>query len=174
MTERESRADCVVLGVDTSLRSTGWAVVEARGHACSLRDAGTIRIPSGRPVSAALKRIGEEMDRIVGEHGLTAAAIEGVYYCRNVRTALTLGLARGVVIAACARAGVPIYEYAPRRVKQSATGNGAATKDQVGAMVRRVLALDASPREDEADAMALALAHWHGRTGIRELQPDAL
>lgn len=174
MTGGAASADGVIMGVDTSLRSTGWAIVETRGHSCSLRGSGTIKISSRSPVSEALRRIDETVTEVLAGYGPGAAAIEGGYMFRNARTALILGQVRGVVIAACARGGVPVYEYAPRRVKQSATGSGGATKDQVNAMVRRVLGLDESPREDEADAMAIAMAHWHGRTSVRALQPNAL
>ncbi|MGQ9660780.1 MAG: crossover junction endodeoxyribonuclease RuvC, partial [Kiritimatiellia bacterium] len=91
------------------------------------------------------------------------AAIEGGFYCKNVRTALLLGEARGVAIAACAAHGLPVYEYAPRRVKQAIVGFGAADKVQVRRMVARLLALSREPHEDEGDALALAICHLHDR-----------
>lgn len=90
-----------------------------------------------------------------------AVALEGGFFCKNVKTAVILGEARGVVIAACAGAGVPVYEYSPRRVKQAVVGFGNAGKEQVQKMVMAILRLDEKPHEDAADALAIALCHLH-------------
>lgn len=103
-----------------------------------------------------------------------AAAIEGVFFCKNIKTVLMLGEARGVVIAACAVRGIPVYEYAPRRVKQAVVGIGSAEKAQVAKMVMTLLALREEPQEDAADALAVAICHLHNRSGCAELMPEAI
>ena len=102
------------------------------------------------------------------------AAIEGILYSRNVKTAVALGHARGVVIAACAAAGVPVYEYAPRRVKQALVGHGGADKVQVRKMVMTLLNLADEPGEDAGDALAMAICHLHNRTRHEMLAPEAI
>jgi len=104
----------------------------------------------------------------------SAAAIEGVFYCKNVKTALILGEARGAAIAACAAKGLPIYEYAPRRVKQAVVGFGSASKEQVRKMVMTILALETEPQEDAGDALAIAICHLHNRTAHAALMPKGI
>ena len=158
-----------VLGVDTSLRSSGVGVVESKGSALSLVECGTIHIPATRPHSECLHRIDESLRALISRTRPDAVAIEGIFYCKNVRTAVILGQARGVVIAACAGAGVPVFEYEPRRMKQALVGYGAAQKEQVGRMVMRLLGLAEMPQEDAADALGLAICHIHSRSSIAAL-----
>lgn len=163
-----------VLGIDTSLRSTGLGVVEATGNSLRLVHQQTVAIPSGRPLSECLCRLHEQVGAVLAEHHPDAAAVEGVFFCKNVKTAVILGEARGVVIARCAVAGVPVHEYPPRRVKQALVGHGDAGKDQVARMVMRLLGLSDHPQEDAADALAIAICHLNSRSGIAELQSPAL
>lgn len=163
-----------VLGLDTSLRSTGYGVVESAGHALKLVEQGTIRIPQGRPLSDCLATLDRQLHAILQRARPDAASIEGIFFCKNVKTAVILGEARGVVIARCADAGVPVFEYPPRRVKQAIVGHGAAGKQQVGRMVVRLLALEAEPQEDAADALAIAICHAHSRTGLDALRNKPL
>ncbi len=148
-----------VVGVDTSLRSTGVGVVEARGSAWSVVEYGCIRNPAPRSLSASLCFLLEQMEGLLERTRPDVAAIEGAFFCRNARTAMVLGQARGVVVAACARRGIPVYEYAPRLVKQALTGFGGAGKGQVGQMIRTMLGLREAPPEDAADALAIAVTH---------------
>ena len=130
-----------ILGVDTSLRSTGFGVVEARGSSFSALDYGVLKSPARDSKSGCLKRLNEGISEVVERWKPEAAAIEGVFFCKNVKTSVVLGEARGVVIAVCAVAGLAIYEYAPRRVKQAVVGFGSAGKEQVRKMVMSLLAL---------------------------------
>lgn len=150
-----------VLGVDTSLRSTGFGVVDALGNSFSGVVWGLIRNPASRPHTACLAHLFKELQRIVEETRPTAVAVEGVFFSKNVRTAVILGQARGVVLAACALANLPVYEYSPRSVKQAVVGNGNAHKDQVGRMVGRLLSVTETLADDAADALALAICHLH-------------
>ncbi len=130
---------------------------------------GLIKNPSARPHTACLAHLFEELVGVIRRDKPMAAAVEGIFFSKNVRTAVTLGQARGVVLAACAMEGVPVYEYSPRSVKQSVVGNGNAHKTQISRMVRVLLGLAETPEEDAADALAMALCHLHhhGRPGTR-------
>ncbi|MCX7591319.1 MAG: crossover junction endodeoxyribonuclease RuvC [Kiritimatiellae bacterium] len=153
-----------VLGIDPSLRSTGVGVVESVGNTLRAVEFGRLSAARDEPVSTCLQRIQDGIAEVIVRTAPVAAAIEGVFYCKNARTALLLGEARGVAIVACASRGLPVYEYAPRRVKQAIVGFGAADKEQVRRMVARLLALTREPQEDEGDALALAICHLHDRT----------
>jgi len=156
-----ARTSLRILGVDTSLRSTGVAVLTSNGVEHRALVYGTIRNPPTRPVPESLAHLYAEVSKIIASEKPEVVAIEGIFYCRNVKTAITLGQARGVVIAACAASGLSIHEYSPRSVKKGITGFGAAAKDQMGLMVQRLLALKEVPAEDAADALAIAMCHAH-------------
>ncbi len=162
-----SAAPLRILGIDASLRSTGLAVVEAEGSRMKAVWHGRVRNPPARPLSACLLAVEEAAAEQIAAHRPRAAAIEGVFFSKNMRTTLILGHVRGVLIAQCARAGVPVYEYEPRRVKQAVAGVGSAVKEQMQRMVATLLGLGTLPQEDEADALALAICHLHNRTRMR-------
>lgn len=163
-----------VLGVDTSLRSSGVAVIEGRGNSMMAVEHGFIRNPAGASLVESLHRIDDEIDHLIRSSQPHAMAVEGIFYCKNVKTAVNLGQARGVVLAAGARAGVPVYEYAPRKVKQAVVGYGAAGKDQVRRMVMTLLNLSEEPQEDAGDALAIAICHMHHHTAHAVLAPKPL
>ncbi len=170
----DTKAACRVLGVDTSLRSTGIGVVEAEGSRLRVLDFGQIVNAAKLPLSRCLDALQSGVEDVIGKYAPQAVAIEGVFFCRNVRTAITLGEARGVVIAAAARAGIPVFEYAPRRVKQAVTANGAAEKDQVRRMVMALLNMTIKPKEDASDALAIALCHMNSFGGISATRPEPI
>jgi crossover junction endodeoxyribonuclease RuvC len=148
------------LGVDPGTRLAGYAVlVVRRGGAVECRDLGVVVLPAEWPLPRRLARLSLEMSRLVQRYGPEGVAVEQAIYAQNIRTALVLGQARGVVVGAAALAGAEVFEYSPREVKRAVTGNGAASKQQVQGMVRRLLALGRAPGADEADAAALALCH---------------
>ena len=163
-----------ILGLDISLRSTGVGVVERRAGQLVAVEFGLIRNAAALPHSACLANIQAQLAALLARAQPGAAALEGGFFFKNARTAMILGEARGVALAACATAGVPVYEYAPRLVKQSLTGYGAATKTQVARMIMTLLGLRALPPEDAADALALAVCHLHHQTGLVALQPQPL
>jgi crossover junction endodeoxyribonuclease RuvC len=163
-----------VLGVDTALRCSGYGIVERHGTELRALDHGTIRNPSNRPIGEALRVLHEEVLQLVQLQHPTAVAIEGIFHCRNVKTAVRLGEARGAVISACAASGLPIYEYAPRRVKQAVVGHGGADKTQVQAMVIRMLHPDGKPSADAADALAVAVCHLQAISVHADLAPQPL
>ena len=163
-----------VLGVDTSLRSTGVGVLDSAGSRMVPVYYGTIKNPAGRPLSACLLHLQDEIEKLIREHEPQVVAIEGVFYAKNVKTMLILSHARGAIIAQCARMGLPVYEYEPRRVKMAVAGYGGAEKAQIQKMVKTLLGLAEEPQNDAADALALAVTHLHNRTAISALAAEPI
>ncbi|MFH1475981.1 MAG: crossover junction endodeoxyribonuclease RuvC [Verrucomicrobiota bacterium] len=150
-----------ILGVDTSLRSTGLGLISMRGSRLEVVEHALVKNQPDRSLSQCLGHLHAAITEILERGKPGVAAIESIFFCKNVRTAVILGEARGVVIAACAAAGVPVFEYSPRRVKQAVVGFGGAGKDQVIRMVTSLLGLREAPPEDAADALAIAICHAH-------------
>ena len=163
-----------VLGIDASLRSTGLGIVESAAGALRMVDCRPVKNRPGAPLSQCLLNLAETLRTHLAEFKPEEAAMEGIFFCKNARTALLLGHARGVLLAVCAEAGVPVCEYPPTRVKQAVTGTGSATKDQVQRMMMRTLALPELPQEDAGDALAIAITHLHARNGVAVLAPKTL
>src|SRR5580658_10919405 len=149
----------IVIGVDPSLRGTGYGVIQAAQRSARALAHGTIVCPAGWERSRCLAKIAQTLREVVARHKPTVCAIEGLFYAQNLQTALIMGEARGAALVALAEAGLEILEIAPRKVKQSIVGYGAAHKSAVGKMVQRLLQLPEPPAPDAADALALALAH---------------
>ena len=156
-----------ILGIDTSLRSTGVGIVEERGSKMIPVYYGVIKNPPKRPLSEALLFLREELEKIIVEHKPEVAAVEGIFFARNVKTALLLAHARGTLIAQCTQQGLPVFEYEPRKVKMAVGGYGGAKKEQIQEMIKTLLHLDEKPPHDAADALALAVTHLHNKTSIR-------
>lgn len=149
-----------ILGVDTALRTTGFGIIDTEGKRFSAVDCGVIKTTRNHPLSECLRRLAGGMKELVETYAPDVAAIEGAFYCHNVRTSLVLGAARGAVIATLALHDIPLYEYAPRRVKQSVCGFGNASKPQVALLVSQMLGIEVTALPDDAtDALALALCH---------------
>lgn len=149
----------IVLGVDPSLRGTGFGVIRrAKPHPQTLAH-GTIACPATWEHSRCLLKIAESLRDIIRRHRPTVCVIEGLFYAQNLQTALTMGEARGAALTIIAEGGLEIYEIAPRKVKQAIVGYGAAQKIAVAKMVQRMLRLAELPAPDAADALALALTH---------------
>ncbi len=156
-----------ILGLDTAVYCTGVGVIETAGQRAWVVDYGCIRNPTGRILSQSLQHLFREIQDWLQRTEPDEIAIEGVFFCRNVKTAMSLGHARGAVITACSETAAPIHEYSPRRVKQAVCGFGGAGKDQITRMIVQLLALSQTPPADAADALAIALCHWHAGRGIR-------
>ena len=167
--ESSARLNCsphqVILGVDPSLRGTGYGVIRlAKPHPQTLVH-GTISCPPAWEHSRCLVQIVQCLRDVLRRHQPTVCVVEGIFFAQNLKTAIVMGEARGAALAAVAEAGLEIYEIAPRKVKQAIVGYGAAQKIAVAKMVQRLLHLAQPPAPDAADALALALAHAqeHGR-----------
>ncbi len=149
-----------VLGLDPSLTRTGWGVVEGRGSSFRCLGYGCVPTKSGEPLADRLERIYLELTAVVSRFAPEAAGVETVFTAKNPKVAILLGHARGVAVLAAKRAGVPVFEYAPRDIKKAVTGRGGAAKEQVAFMVQRILGLDAPVEPDDAsDALAAAICH---------------
>ena len=150
----------VVLGIDPGVSRCGYGAVAAEGSSLSALACGVIRTPPGDPLPDRLAALQGELERLLSELRPAAVAVERVFFQANVRTAMSVGLASGLALAAAARAGVPVGQYTPNEVKQAVAGYGAAGKAQVQAMVARLLHLPEAPKPpDAADALALAICH---------------
>jgi crossover junction endodeoxyribonuclease RuvC len=149
----------VILGIDPSLRGTGFGIIQtANPHPRTLTH-GTVSCPQTWERSRCLARISEALRAEIRKHHPLVCVVEGIFYAQNLQTAMIMGEARGAAIAAVAESGIEIYELAPRKVKQAIAGYGAAQKSAVAKMVQRLLNLPELPAPDAADALALALAH---------------
>jgi len=168
LTPRSPRAPQVILGLDPSLRGTGFGVIRVDRTNSQALVHGTISCASGWERSRCLARISQTLRDVLRKHQPTVCVVEGLFYAQNLQTALIMGEARGAALAAVAEAGLEIYEIAPRKVKQAIVGYGAAQKLAVAKMVQRMLRLTEMPAPDAADALALALTHAQeqGRYGL--------
>ena len=153
-----------ILGIDTSLRSSGYGVLVTEGSRMRSLEAGRIRNAPKLPLSECLRTIHARVAELIAQYSPDVVAIESVIYGKNAGTMLVLGEARGAVITAAADAGLPIYEYEPRRVKMAVCGNGLAEKEQVQRMVKTLLGLQELPQNDAADALAIAITHAHSNS----------
>jgi crossover junction endodeoxyribonuclease RuvC len=154
----------IVLGVDPGTQVTGYGVVSGTSaNAMSLVECGVIRTQARDPLPARLREIYEGISELLGRHAPTVLSIEDVFYSRNVRTTVTLGHARGVILLAGAQHGVRVHELAPAAIKKAVVGDGGATKEQVQFMVTRLLRLKSMPKPaDAADGVAAAVAFLMG------------
>ncbi|HTG45360.1 MAG TPA: crossover junction endodeoxyribonuclease RuvC, partial [Verrucomicrobiae bacterium] len=160
----------VIIGIDPSLRGTGFGVIRCGQLHPETLSYGTITCSAGWDRSRCLLRILETVREQVQKYNPTACAIEGLFYAQNLQTALIMGEARGAALASLAEQGLEIFEIAPRKVKQAIVGYGAAEKHAVAKMVQRMLQLGELPEADAADALALALA-FAQETGRFNLAP---
>lgn len=161
----------IILGIDPSLRGTGYGVIRlARPHPQALAH-GTVSCPASWEHSRCLVKIAATIRDVIRQHQPTVCVVDGIFFVQNVQTALIMGEARGAGLVAAAEAGLDIYELATRKVKQAIVGYGAAQKIAVAKMVQRMLHLAELPAPDAADALALALAHAQSSS---RLSRDAL
>lgn len=153
----------LVLGVDPGTAITGYGLVRrVGGRQVKLVDYGVIRTPSDRPMAERLRQIYHDLSDVIAGAQPDEAAVEELFFSRNVTTALTVGQARGVAMLAAAEAGLPVHEYKPAEIKQAVVGYGNASKEQVQEMVRVLLGITEIPRPDDAaDAVAVAICHIH-------------
>lgn len=154
-----SRIHATILGVDPSVRGTGYGVIRIEKRQPRAVGHGTVRCPANWDRSRCLAQIACTLREQIQKLRPTACVVEGLFYAQNFQTALIMGEARGASLVAAAEAGLEIFEIAPRKVKQAVVGYGAAQKLAVAKMVQRLLNLPSPPEADAADALALALAY---------------
>jgi crossover junction endodeoxyribonuclease RuvC len=148
-----------VLGIDASLRNTGVAILDGNNGKPRALYYGTIHNRATLVSSSCLVAIRDRLAELIREHEPESCALESVIYVQSYRTAIQLGAARGAAILAAAERGLPVFEYAPKRIKQATVGQGGAAKNQVAFMVRALLGLTETPDADAADALAIGLTH---------------
>jgi len=154
--------ETIILGIDPGTTVLGFGVVRCRGKEVEMLEVGVLRLALIPDHALKLKRIYDKCASLIAVHAPDHLAIEAPFFGKNVQSMLKLGRAQGVAMAAALAHDVPISEYAPRRVKQAITGSGAASKEQVAAMVARTLGLPLHdlPKEfDATDGLAVALCH---------------
>jgi crossover junction endodeoxyribonuclease RuvC len=157
----------LTIGIDPGTALLGFGVVESAGDP-RLVEYGAIATTPDRPMPQRLAELFDHVGELLARHRPDVLAVEQLFFARNVTTAIAVGQARGVVLLAAARAGVPVVEYSPSEVKHAVVGYGKADKAQMQEMVRIILGLEVVPHPDDAaDALAVALCHIH-RAGFEE------
>jgi crossover junction endodeoxyribonuclease RuvC len=159
------------LGIDPGTAIMGWGIVETGDGRLTLIGSGALTTPAGMPQPERLRRLYDGLRDLIARYAPDSAAIEELFFGKNVNTALSVGQARGVALLALAQAGLTIHEYKPLAVKQAVAGYGGADKQQMQEMVRLTLGLEAVPRPDDAaDALAVAICHAYTAPTLQRLQ----
>ena len=156
-----------ILGIDPGVATIGFGLVEAdRGRQQLLRY-GVITTPPGIPLSSRLWQISQDMSSLLTQLRPDEAAVEELFFSKNITTGIAVAHGRGVLLLELEKAGIPVYEYTPMQVKQAVAGYGKAEKRQVMLMTQRILKMKEIPRPDDAaDALALALCHARSATSL--------
>lgn len=155
-----------ILGIDPGLRSTGFGVIDKAGSRLTYVASGCIRTNDAETLPQRIATLLAGIGEIVATYGPREAAVEIVFVNVNPQSTLMLGQARGAAVAGLVAAKLPVAEYTALQVKQAVVGHGKAAKEQVQAMVARLLELPGKPTADAADALACAIAHAHGGQGL--------
>lgn len=149
----------IILGIDPGFARTGYGVIEEKNKNLRMLDYGCITTPAGVLFEKRLKKIREEMAGLIKKYHPEICAVEKIFFCKNTKTAIDVGQARGVIILTAAENKLKIREFTPLQVKQFVTGYGKAEKGQIQKMVKILLGLKEIPKPDDAaDALALAIA----------------
>lgn len=159
----------ILVGLDPGLGTTGWGIIAAAGNRLSHIANGQIRTDAAAPLADRLKTLHDELVDVIARHAPDGAAVEEVFVNANPQSTLKLGQARGVVMLTAAQAGIAIGEYAARLVKKAVVGTGSAEKQQVHAMVARLLPGVKIAGADAADALAVAITHAHHLASARRI-----
>ncbi len=152
----------VILGIDPGTQAMGYGIIRVKGSRMEPVGMGVIKMVSITDPYRRMSHILEKMYELLDTHRPDFMAIEAPFYSKNVQSMLKLGRAQGVAIAAALSRNVPVCEYAPRKVKMAVTGRGAASKEQVAVMVKKILNITEAPlSKDATDALAVAVCHAH-------------
>lgn len=160
--------DKIILGIDPGTTVLGYGLIQVSGKKIELLNFGIVQLNKLENHPDKLKRIFDRLDGLMEEYKPDEMAIEAPFFGKNVQSMLKLGRAQGVAIAAALRRNIPFEEYSPRRIKQSITGNGNSSKEQVAAMLQNLLKFEEMPKYlDATDGLAVALCH-HFSKGVGE------
>jgi crossover junction endodeoxyribonuclease RuvC len=164
-----------ILGIDPGTARVGYGVIEERDGDLTMVDCGVIKTaPADGTTAERLQIIYNELIGLLDQYQPDSAAVEELFFGRNITTAIKVGQARGVLLLALANAGVPVAEYSPPKIKEAVSGYGKASKQQVQFMVQSMLDLEEIPRPDDAaDGLAVALTHyqWHRHQALYDEAP---
>lgn len=161
------KKDRIILGIDPGTNIMGYGVIHHRGSKIELLSLGIIQLNKYTGQALKLKKIFERTLSIIDEYKPDELAIEAPFFGKNVQSMLKLGRAQGVAMASALFRSIPIFEYSPKKVKQSITGNGNASKEQVSAMLRNLLSIgESTPSLDATDALAVAVCHFFQNSPI--------
>lgn len=150
-----------ILGIDPGLQKCGWGIIYSNGSNLSFVASGLIKTSISQSLSKRLAHIHEQISDVIKLHSPNGAAVEETFVNKNPASALKLGQARGVALAVPSLYGIDVAEYGANKIKKSIVGNGHASKDQMGMMVRTLLPACGQVSADEADALAVAITHAH-------------
>ncbi|MDA1336101.1 MAG: crossover junction endodeoxyribonuclease RuvC [Bacteroidetes bacterium] len=162
-TASKNKVEQIILGIDPGTTIMGYGVIQVKGKEVKLIEMGALHLSKYKDHAVKLKRIFDRCAALIEAHAPDHLAVEAPFFGKNVQSMLKLGRAQGVALAAALSRDIPVAEYAPRKIKQSITGAGNASKEQVAAMVARTLdiSMDQMPKElDATDGLAVALCHY--------------
>ena len=148
-----------ILGLDPGSRVCGYGVIDFVGERLAYVECGVLTAPEGRAMEERLGEIARGLREVIGELAPAVVAVEDVFSHQNVRSALALAQARGMVLAVCGLAGLRVSSYPPASVKKAVSGSGRADKEQIARMVQALIGLRSLPRADATDALAVAITH---------------
>lgn len=151
----------IIIGIDPGTIVTGYGIIKKEGNQCVTLDYGCIRPPIQNKLSDRYLIIFNSIEELLIKYQPSILVVESQYVKKNVQSALKLGMARGIIILAAKKRGIPVFEYFPTEAKRAVVGNGKASKRQVQKMIQLLLKLPSDPPEDAADALSLALCHFH-------------
>lgn len=151
-----------ILGVDPGIATVGYGIVDYTGNKFTFADYGAIITPAKTPLENRLEQIYDELSKVIEYYKIESVAVEELFFNTNIKTAIHVSHARGVILLSSIKSGIKCYEYTPLQIKQAVVGYGRAEKQQVMAMVKMLLNLKQIPKPDDAaDALAVAICHAH-------------
>ena len=152
----------IILGIDPGSINCGYGILQIEKRRIVAAGCDVVQVNPTLSLPIRLLKIYDEISKVIAEYNPDIAAVESIFYGKNIKSAFTLGHARGVILLSLAKAGIPIEEYSPREVKKSVVGNGNASKEQVEYMVKKIINLKKSPKtQDATDALAVALCQFN-------------
>ena len=164
----------IILGIDPGIATIGFSILEYNKNQYNLLNCGVIETPAHTLLSDRLCTIYDDLSSLIEKYKPDCVSIEELFFNTNITTGISVAHGRGVILLACKKAGVPIYEYTPLQVKSSVVGYGRAEKKQVMDMVKKLCKLSSVPRPDDAaDAVALALCHARSSTSLLYKEDNA-
>ncbi len=163
---QDTEKEKIILGIDPGTNLMGYGIIRVGGSKCSLVTLGVVHLHKYKDHSEKLKQIFVKTTAVIERYKPQEMAIEAPFYGKNIQSMLKLGRAQGICLAAALAKDLPVFEYAPKKIKQAVTGKGTAGKEQVAAMLQHILKEPIDQQSmDATDALAAALCHWFQKSG---------